>query len=270
MLLIALSLALAAPSPSPAPPSPTPSKSEAPLKPVGVASTADVLEGRRKGDVLLWDNWYTITVNGKSHYAYYNERVEVRNGRVFYRYESWKSEEGYVNEERLGVLSEPNPDLVPMVFNYLSTYRSSETQIDGTAENVSSGRVLTVKISKGKAAQPSVRRNLPSKAIFSALFPVWLGARLPTLKEGKTVGFLAVPEDNLELGFQPSSGNVRLEPHDDVSRKTGTFRVSVSYRDLRSTWYVDKNGAAERMEMPGIKTVVERVTKQKAEKFLDE
>ncbi|OFZ80656.1 MAG: hypothetical protein A3K03_12065 [Bdellovibrionales bacterium RIFOXYD1_FULL_44_7] len=222
---------------------------------------------RKLPDKLLWDSWYTITLNKTVHYSYFNERFELKDGNLFYQSKSWKQEEGYINEEQIGALSEYRLDLIPLFFNFHSTYRSTETTIDG---NIKDGKILTVKIRKGNTDLPVIKRNTPGKAILSVFFPIWIGHRLAKMKQTQTLSFMTILEDNIEANFDTVHGQVRLDASDDIAMKTKTSKLSVNYRDLRSTWYVERNGSPVRIEIPGQKTLIERTTKEIAQKFLEE
>jgi len=211
------------------------------------------------------DSWYVMTVDKTIRYGYYNERVELKRNRLFFQSHVWKKEEDYINEEQLGAFSENTPDLAPLFYNFHSTYRSSELTIDG---NVKDGKVLHVKVRKGQTELPIIRKVLAPKTIFSQFFPVWLGFQLPKLKPGQSVSFLSILEDNLDLNFATVPGRIRLEKPDEFATKSGTRKISLEYREVKSTWYVDETGTAVRIEMPETRTVVEKVSKEVAQKFL--
>ncbi len=221
-----------------------------------------------KSASVLWDEWYIVTVAGKVHYGFYNDRVELRNGgsQVFLKNEFWKQEEDYINREDLGVVAENTPLLTPMFFNFHSVYRTTETTIDG---NVRDGKFLSVRIKRGGNELPIVQRSVPSKVFFSTLFPYWLGKQLPTLKIGDIRNFETIMEDNIELGFSPMEGQIKLEKPDEIAQSGGLKKVRVDSRGIRSWWWVNENGVAMRIEMPEQKTVVTRSTKEAAKKFLN-
>ena len=229
-----------------------------PAKPV-VKVPAETSESK-----LLWDAWYTITVSETLHYGYYNERVELKRGRLHFQNHMWKKE-GYVNEEQLGAFAENDDDITPLFYNFHSTYRSSETNIDGT---VIEGKTLNVRIKKGGAEMPVIKHSLPPKAIFSVFFPLWLKSRVYGPNAVKTAPFLSILEDNLEAGFLPLNGRMKVEKPDSIAQSTGTTKVSVDYRNMKSTWWIDEKGSAARIEMPAQKAVIVRVSKEKAEAFL--
>lgn len=215
---------------------------------------------------VIWDAWYTVTLSGSVHYAYYNDRIEKRQGRLFFQNRFWKQEEGFINEEQVGAYAEDNADLTPLFFNFHSTYRTTETQIDGTIEN---GARLTVKARRGGSDLPLVKRSIPKKLFLSVFFPVWLGRELSGLQPGKTRAFMTLMEDSLDAGFPTSHGSVRLEKPDEMAKKLGGKKLLVNYRDARSVWYVDDNGVPLRVEMPGRQnTVIEKVTAENAQSFL--
>jgi hypothetical protein len=215
----------------------------------------------------LSDSWYTVTVNKVLRYEYYNERIELRKGRLFFQSHVWKREEDFINEEQLGAYAETNADVSPLFYNFHSTYRSTETTIDGTVRD---GKELSVRVRKGNSDLPLVKKNLPQKAFFSIFFPVWLSFRVSSLKPGATLSFYTVLEDNLETNFSVVTGNVRLEAPDEYAKRTQASKLLVDYRGLRSHWYVDGKGIPLRIDMPEQKTLVERVPRDAAEKFLDE
>jgi len=218
-------------------------------------------------DRLLWDYWYTVSVNKVLHYEYYNDHVELKKDRLVFLNHAWKQEEDYINEEQLGVFAQNDVDLSPLFFNFHSTYRSIETSIDG---NVKDGKELTVRVRKGNTELPAIKKMVPHKTFFSELFPIWLGNRLSTFKTGQVYSFLTILEDNLESEFQTIDGQVRIEQPDDFAIKTHTVKLTVNYREMKSLWWVEASGAPMRIEMPLQKTIVQRVTKDAAQKFFDD
>ncbi|MGK5082912.1 hypothetical protein WDW37_06375 [Bdellovibrionota bacterium FG-1] len=216
-------------------------------------------------DRLLWDAWYTVTVNKTMHYEYYNEHAEIKKDRVVFQTHAWKKEEHYINEEQLGAFAANDPDLTPLFFNFHSNYRTTEISIDG---NVKDGKQLTVHIRKGQAEPAVVKRMVPKKTFLASLFPIWLGNHLANFKPGQLYGFHSILEDNLESGFTAVNGQVRREPDDSFAQTTHTLRLQVIYQNLKSFWWVEPTGGPVRIEMPSQKTLVERVERQKAETFL--
>ena len=228
---------------------------------------ANSLDGERQGKVLS-DLWYTITLKKKVHYAYYNDHAELKQGKLFFKNQLWKNEEGYINEEQVGVFAENNDELTPLFFNFHSTYRMSETTIDGSVQNGGGGSILTVKVKKAGQDLPLIKKNLPSKIFFSSLFPFWLEKKMPSLKPGQSQSFLTILEDSVDTGFETAFGRIMLEKPDDFSTKSKTTKIMVTNRDLHSVWYVDTKGNPLRIEMPEQNAVVERVAEAVATKFL--
>lgn len=220
---------------------------------------------------LLWDNWYTVTVNKVVHYEYYNDRVEIKKGRVIYQNRAWKQEEDFINEEQLGAFANNDSTLTPLFFNFHSTYRSVETHIDGTvADQPGGGRVLSVRVRKGSNELPLIKKTVPPKTFFSLHFPVWLGRNLSSFKAGQVYPFQTVLEDNLESEFMTVPGQVRVEPADTIATQTRTTKITINYHEMKSIWWVESSGAPVRIEMPLQKTLVQRVPKESAIKFLEE
>lgn len=217
------------------------------------------------GDKTLWDEWYTMTINGKIHYGYYNEHVEKRKDHLFFKNDVWKREEDYINREALGAEAQDDEKVSPLFFNFHSTYRTNETTIDGNVQ----GTMLTVKAKRTDKDYPVSKRGIPSKTILATFFPVWLGRHLPALKDGRVLDFTTVMEDNIELAWSPVEGHVKLEKPDELAKKTRTTKVSVDYGSSHTVWWVDERGCAWRIEMPEQKVVVERATKNTAIRFLE-
>jgi hypothetical protein len=214
---------------------------------------------------VLWDYWYTVAVNKTIPAEYYNEKVVLHGDKLQFFNHVWRKEEGYINEEQLGAFATADMALTPLFFNFRSTYRATETVVDG---NVRDGKTLVVKIRKGGESLPTVTKSIPSNTFFSVFFPVWLGKALTTMKEGRTVSFSTILEDDVEHGFESESGMVRLDKSDDFAEKTHTKKIIVDYRSVKSTWWVDLHGASIRTEMPETGALIERVSKEKAEAFL--
>ncbi|OFZ79149.1 MAG: hypothetical protein A2583_00460 [Bdellovibrionales bacterium RIFOXYD1_FULL_53_11] len=246
-----------------APPVKKPGAKAAAKPPAKTAAAAP--DAGRSG--LFWDAWYTITVNKTIHYSYYNEKLGLKDGKILYQSKSWKQEEGYINEEQIGAMSSNAPDLIPMFFNFHSTYRSTETSIDG---NVKDGKFLTVKVRKGNTDLPLIKKTIPSNTIFSVFFPIWLRSKLASLKPNQTTGFNTILEDNIEANFGTIPGVVRLELPDQTALRLKTEKLSVNYKDLRTTWYVEKTGKPLMIEIPAQKTLIELVPMETAQSFLDD
>lgn len=208
-----------------------------------------------------WDHWYTVTILPSTPYAYYRETIESPNGRLHFKTQMWKQEEGYINEEQLGAFALDNEILTPLFFNFHSTYRTSEIMIDGTA----SDSQLKIRIKKDGADKPVITKVMPSKTIFSSLFPVWLRKQL--LKKQTSGSFLAVLEDNETIGFSAVNGSYKMVENDDFSKSSGSTRIEVNFSDNKSYWYLDSDGSPIRIEMPAQKTRVERVNEAKAKSF---
>ncbi len=216
---------------------------------------------------LLWDSWYTVQVGKGMKYAYYNEKVTLSDGKILFQNKFWKKEEGYINQEQLGAVAAADEKLTPMFFNFRSVYRTTETRVDGTVKD---GKILSAKARRAGKDLPTVSKSLPKDVIFTSIFPVWLKEQWQKLDSGKTLSFVSLLEDDVDTGFATAHGRVRLEPSDELSKKTKTRKGLVDFRNMKSTWYVLATGEAVRIEIPAQETLVERVDRAKAEKFLDE
>ncbi len=233
-----------------------------------LASDASAVE-KRPGPATEWDHWYTVTLLPKTPFAYYRETLERNKGRLHFKTEMWKKEEGFINSEQLGVFSEDSPELKPLFYNFHATYRESEVSIDGSAAN---GR-LQVRITRNGTELPVITRGLPTKAFFSSMFPIWMSRKLHNTPadqvKSMSVPFLAILEDNQDAGFSAENGRIQVMDPDDFAKSSGTIRVQVDFNGQRSSWYLDKAGSPVRVEIPGQKTRIERSDEKRAKAFLN-
>ena len=222
--------------------------------------------------VEIWNLWYTVTLGGSTKHMYFNEKFVKKDGKVQYSYLAYKAEEGYLNEEQLGAFALDRSDLVPLFYNFRSSYRSTETKIDGTVQNQPKGFLLRIRVNKGGSDLPVIQVQLPPRTFFSAMAAPWLSYRIQSMKPGQTVQFFAAIEDHLDSEFKPQGGAFRLESPDAVAKSIpgGGHRLSLSFKGIVSTWWVDRRGALFRMETPELKMVIERTTEELAKKFLDD
>jgi len=132
---------------------------------------------------LLWEAWYTITVNQLTHFSYYSERFELKDGKLFYQLRSWKKEEDFVNEEQLGALAEYDAELRPLFFNFHSNYRATETLIDGNIRD----HALTVKIRKGGSELPVLKKTFRQKRFLPRFFQPGWGSVCPALNRASPI-----------------------------------------------------------------------------------
>jgi hypothetical protein len=247
--------ALAAPAGSPTMPPPSVTKAAQEAK--AVAKTQDKT-------ALLWNSWYTMTVGGKVHFGYYNDRVERRDGKIAYQNQLWKKEEGFINEERVVSFGKDDANVTPLLFNFVGTYRDSEFKIDGTF----TGTKLNVKGRRNKQNLPPIEVNVPSKAFLSTLFQTWIGKHLSGLKPGKRLAFVTLFEDALDTRYSPIHGSITLDPEDAYAKKTRTRKLTVKLSDEESVWYVLPTGESVRIEKPGQHLVIEKTTEAEARRFL--
>lgn len=232
---------------------------------ISLLTTGVAFAASNPSDKVLWDEWYAVTIGAKTHYEYYNERIELKDDKYFYKSDTWKKEEDYINRESLGAFSQNNENINPLFFNFHSVYRTTETQIDGTVTD----KMLTVKIKKGDKDSPVLKKGLSSKTILSSFFPIWLGKHVAELQTKKELSFYTILEDGTDPDFSTVFGKAKLLEPDDYALKSKTVRVEVALGDSKAIWWIDSRGAAVRIEMPELKTVVEKVTKAKALHFLD-
>lgn len=214
---------------------------------------------------VLWDAWYTVTAAGDVPYGFYNDRASIRDGKLHYRNRYWKSEEGYINEENVGVIAEPGADLTPVFFNFRSLYRAAETSIDGSAGQ---GRALSIRVKLNGKPKPPLQIVAPKGVLLSVLFPVWAGQHLTEIKNGKSASFLTLFENAYEENFPVVAGTMHSAPEDDFSRNSRTQKVRVSYANRNTFWYLEPSGLPVRILYPDQGMRAEKTTESKARAFL--
>lgn len=238
------------------------------LAPILIITICVIFSTRASADLAkapVWKAWYVVKTKDGTAVQYYKDEVNHTQGKLHFTNEIWKKEEGYINEEHLGAFSEDSESLKPLFYNLKSAYRSSELQIDGT---IQPDGTLVVKIQKDGKTLPPVK-SMPSKqAFFSSFFPVWLSIQLKTLKENESKTFYAIQEDDIESRFMTVIGRVKLEKPDELAIQTKTKKISVNYRDLPSTWWVDAKGIATRIEMKTNGLIVSKVSEAEAKNSL--
>ncbi len=213
----------------------------------------------------LHDDWYIVHV-GNIKWGYYNEKIEKDGDRLKYQQHYWKSEEGFINEEHLGAICMDNPELTPVLFNFHSNYRNTETTIDGSIQNEN---VLVVKIKKSGQELPLIKKGVPKKVFFSVFFPSWIHKNIDQIRTKKQISFNTILEDNIDLGFSIVPGIAKIQSPDDFSKKTKANKILIKYRGYDSIWWIDEHGSILRAEMPKQKITVEKVTQDKAKHFLE-
>lgn len=211
----------------------------------------------------LWDRWYTLTIDPKIRYGYYNEKAETRGDTLFLQTQIWKKEEDFINQEQMGILSKA--DLAPMAYNFRSTFRASETTLDGTIDDQ---RVLNVKSKAANKPEQALKKQLPKNVIFSSAFPLWIGKNIDRLKPKAPVSFQAFLEDSPQEDFRVESGVVTRQEPDALAKSMKLIRLSVRFRNQDSTWWVRENGDAHQIHLPAQKLWIKEVPKNVALKFL--
>ncbi|MEN9723810.1 MAG: hypothetical protein RJB38_1796 [Pseudomonadota bacterium] len=216
-----------------------------------------------------WDYWYTVTILPNHRYSYYHEQAELTKGRIHFKTEIWKNEEGFINSEQLGSFSEDNADLKPLFYHFHANYRSSEVSIDGTAN----GGRLQIRITKNGQEAPVITKGLSGKAFFSSIFPVWLQRQLLSVPAQQALSFsksfVAMMEDHQDSGFASEPGRFQVIEGDDYSKASKTVKVQVEFAGQRSFWYLDSGGAPTRIDIPTQRTRVQRSTEKEAKAFLN-
>lgn len=214
---------------------------------------------------ILWNAWYTIKIYDNIPFSYYNETVEDRGDQIHFQQKMWKKEKDSITEEHIGLLSKNNRELTPVLFNFFrSNGPNSETIIDGTMNDKN---VLHIKL-RESANIKTWNRTLPKETFLSTFFPVWVSKHWKEFKVGKKLFFKAIIEDNNAADFPVSNGWVRMEKQDNYSKKNGTEKFTINFRDASSVWWIKPTGQTMQIEMPTQNAVVDITTEEKAKSFL--
>lgn len=236
------------------------------------APTAKSTDGAK----VIYDVWFTVARKSPSGkpvpYQYYNDRLELKNGRLVFQNHLWKKEDGYINEEQIGAFAEGNEGLTPTLFNFKSSYRATELAIDGSFQEYASGkaatRQLTVKIRRNGENATAIKKTVDGHAILSTFFSAWLSKRLENWKPLGSQVFMAILENDLDGEFSPHAGTAKLENPDEHAKKYKAQKISLQFAGQKSIWWVDPRGVPYRIEFPEAKIVAERATEAQARKFL--
>lgn len=234
------------------PSTPTPSKKETGAK--------NVVSGK-----LIWEAWYTVTIDPKTHYGFYQDRITEKDGKITFQNNYYKNEEGSINEEHIVAVAENNSDLSPLFFNFSGVAKGVESIVDG---NFLDGRQLTAHIRKGGESLPTFKKQVPPKTILSVFFPLWIRNHLKSFKS-TPIPFDSLLEDSADASFEIAHGLIRLDPPDAVAKKLGAQVLYLDFVGQKSRWYVNDQGTPLRIDMIDQKTLVEKVSESEAKRFLN-
>jgi hypothetical protein len=222
----------------------------------------------------LWDQWYGVTLNRTYRAMVYRSVAEIKDGKLYIRNQATKKEEGFLNEEQLGELSEWSPKLYPILYNLRSTYRTTETIVDGSEKN----GFLQMKVRKGQTELPALRKAVPKRAILSESFPAWLAWNGSQLKPGEITSLYVFLEDQFDsnasalpcqvrrmtLDSLRDAGDIEFEDTVDVLK----FKINLNGQE--NIWWVDSQGKPLKIYMKSRQTWVKPLSPKEAEVFLSE
>ncbi|MBS1959863.1 MAG: hypothetical protein JST80_10350 [Bdellovibrionales bacterium] len=226
----------------------------------GMASTASAQAE------TLWDNWYTVTEKGKPQ-SYYHEKAELVGTKAKIQVNSWIREGSKTRSENLGATAKNTTLLEPLLYNFRTQdERGMEKIIDGSI--VSNGKVFSVKIKKGAETLKPLRAEMIPKLILSSFFPVWVNKNYKRITGVQPIEFHAIVEDQVDDQVPVVAGTAYEMNPDDISKKYSARKIRVVFSNTVNYWYIDKQGAAIRIDIPSQEKHVEKVDKATAEAFL--
>jgi hypothetical protein len=214
---------------------------------------------------ILWNEWYTITLNHKIKYAIYNEKVTEENNRYHIQMALTKKEEGFLNFETSAAYVAKSKSLTPILFSFVSQYRDSLTSIDGTVKEPGN---WSIKVTRGGSSTTPIVRRLENDEILSVSFPLWIHLMETYLKNGQFIGFSALQEDSITDQFKAERGQVVKQEQDAFAKTTGTRLFLVRFQNLDAKWWLNASGPVEKIEISSRGLVTNRTTESGAHKFL--
>jgi hypothetical protein len=213
----------------------------------------------------LWDNWYTETDDGVPK-LYYNEKAEIVGDKAKIQVNTWIQEGQKIRSENLGASAKNTPLLEPLLYNFRTQENGAEKVIDGTVLN--NGKIFSVKVSKnGQTAKPLRAEMLP-KLIISSFFPFWIHNNYKKISGVQPTEFMAIVEDAVQDEIPVLKGTAYEMNADEISKKTKTRKLRITFGNVVNYWYVSPKGDAVEITVPSMKKVVVKTDRDIAEKFL--
>lgn len=214
----------------------------------------------------LWDNWYTVSEDGKPQ-AYYHEVAEIVGDRAKIQVNSWHRDGNKTRSENLGATAKNSTLLEPLLYHFRTQDPlQGETIIDGSV--VSQGKVFSVKIKRGVNEQRPLRAQMLPKLILASFFPVWIHKNYKRISPVQPIEFMAIVEDQVDDQVPVVKGNAFEMMPDDFAKKFNARRIRVVFNGITNFWWVTTKGDAIKIEIPSVKKVVQKVDQATAESFL--
>ncbi len=227
------------------------------------------------GSSVLSDLWYTVSQQEKGALIplqYYNEKIERRtDGKFRVQNDVFVREGAETFEQHLGAVAGAPPELRPDSFNFIQTSKDPLLSlfITGNYKPDQSALIVVKRGASQDATEIKIQKH--QKGTFlEVFFPLWLSRELKSLRQGQSVGFDTIFEDDLEGKFKSQRGMVRLDASDDYAKKNNAKKITVNLRSIPTVWWVDSDGHALKIENPSKNSIAERVPKEKALRFFDQ
>jgi hypothetical protein len=214
---------------------------------------------------LLWDNWYVVSSDGAPE-SYYNEQAEITGDKAKIRVNTWLKEGTKIKSENLGATAKNTTLLEPLLFNFRTQEMGIEKTIDGTIMN--NGKVFSVKIKKGEKTLTPLRAEMLPKLILVSFFPIWVHKNYKKISSVGPKDFHAIVEDQVGDQVPVVKGNVYEMMPDAISKETKTRKLRVVFNNVVAYWYVTPKGDPLQINVPSLKKIVKKTSRQEAEKFL--
>jgi len=215
---------------------------------------------------VLWDNWYTVSENGKPQ-SFYHEVAEIKGDRAKIQVNTWIREGNRTRSENLGATAKNTTVLEPLLYNFRTQDAAgSEKIIDGSI--VQGGKVFSVKIKKGVLESKPLKAEMLPKLILSSFFPVWIHKNYKRISPVQPIEFTAIVEDQVDDEVPVVRGNAFEVNPDEFSKKYSARKIRVVFNNTINFWWISRKGDALRIEIPSAKRIAEKVDQATAEAFL--
>lgn len=215
---------------------------------------------------VLWDNWYTVTAEGIPE-SYYNEKAEIVGDRAKIQVNTWIKSGTKIKSENLGATAKNTTLLEPLLYNFRTQNAGGvEKIVDGSI--IDNGKVFSVKTKEGANATKPLRAEMLPKLILSSFFPLWVHKNYKRINGAQPIEFQAIVEDQVQDQVPVIKGTAYEMNADEISKKSQTRKIRVTFNNIVAIWYISKKGDATFINIASLEKQVKKVDRATAEKFL--
>ena len=214
---------------------------------------------------VLWDNWYTISTQGKNS-GYYHEKSEIVGDRAKIQVNEWEKTTKGIKTKNLGGSAKNTPLLEPLLYNYRTQENGKEVSSDGTI--LKNGKVFSVKIKEGNEPSKSLRAEMLPKLILASFFPIWINKNYKRINGVQPIEFTTIVEDNIKDQVPVVNGSAYEMRADEFATQNQARKLRIEWNKTVAIWWITKVGDAIKIEIPAAEQIILKTTKEKAEKSI--